>query len=96
MSQVPKNDIVALHGRVAIEIKHSPAREVVPLTADLINSGVAEPYQVAIIFGAASRMDMVQTSKLVDQLSNLSETAVYTRIYRIYTVLQPPRAEDGK
>jgi len=96
LSQVPKNDIVALHGRVVIEIKKSPAKDVVPLTADMINSGVAEPYRVAIIFGAATRIDMVQTSKLVDQLSNLSETAVHTRICRIYTVLQPPGMEDGK
>jgi len=96
LSQKPKNDIVALHSRVAIEVKRSSSKGVVPLTADLINSGTVEPYMVAIIFAAATGMDKEQTTELVEQLSNLSETAVHTRICRIYAVLGAKGIRDEK
>lgn len=96
LSQKPKNDILALHDRVAIEVKQSPSKDTVPLAADLINSGTAEPYQVAIIFAAATGTDKEQTTGLVEQLSNLSENAVYTRICRIYAVFGAKGTKNEK
>ena len=96
LSNMNKSDVEVFSGRVVIEIKKSPARDVVPLTADMVNSGVVEPYQVAIVFAVKMGMDLEQMLKLVKQLNGLSATAVFARISRIYTVLRPLMMEEGK
>ena len=86
--------MVSLHEKTVVHVKHSPDRGVVHMVADLVNAGLAEPYQVAIVFAAAIGMDPEKTQNLLAQLSGLSANAIFARIHRIYKVLQPPGTEE--
>jgi siroheme synthase len=79
----------SLYEKTVRQIRQSSETDVAHIAAELINSGLAEHCQVAIVFAAATGMNMEQTSKLLDQLNSLSDTAIYARICRIYTVLRP-------
>jgi len=92
--QMSERDMVSLHEKTVVHVKHSPDRSVVHMAADLVNAGLAEPYQVAIVFAAAIGMNPEKTQNLLAQLSGLSATAIFARIHRIYKVLQPPGMEE--
>lgn len=94
LSQMPGRDVASLHERTVMHVKRSLARGVVHIAADLINAGLSAPYQMAIVFAAGMGMDLKQTEELLEQITTLSATAIFTRIHRIYKVLQPPGMEE--
>lgn len=93
--KMPRQDIAALHKKIVTRAKHSPGTSAIHIAADLINKGIARPYQLAIVFAAGTGMDREQIEKLIAQISNLSATAVYARICRIYTVPMPPWTQEN-
>ena len=94
LARVSERNILSLHEKTAMYIRRARTGDVVQIAADLINARLAEPYQVAIVFAAATGIDLRQTHELIDQLSGLSDTAIFTRICRIYSVLKPPGMEE--
>jgi DNA-directed RNA polymerase specialized sigma24 family protein len=88
LKQMSKAAVDSLYQKTVRQIKQSPEADVAHIAAELINSGIAEHCQVTIVFAAATGMNPEQTSKLLDQLNSLSDTAIYARICRIYTALR--------
>jgi RNA polymerase sigma factor (sigma-70 family) len=67
----------------------------VNIVADLANNRhVESPSDVPIVFAAATGKNSQQVNELLDELRSLTEGAIYTRITRIYMVLQPPKKGD--
>lgn len=89
LKQMSEAAVDSLYQKTVRQIKQYPETDVAHIAAELINWGLAEPCQVAIVFAAATGMNIEQTSKLLDQLNSLSDTAIFARICRIYTVLRP-------
>lgn len=85
---ISDGDVSSLHGQTVRKAQDFGPRAVVPVAAEMINSGLAEPPQVAILFAAATGMNLPQTRRLLDDLNKLSETAVYTRISHILGVIR--------
>lgn len=87
-------DVASLYEKTLAHIKRFSSGNIVSLAADLVNAGLAEPYQVTIVFAAGAGMDLRAMRQLLDELSSFSETAVYARICRIYMVLRPPGTKE--
>lgn len=87
LARCTNRELAALHERAADQARRFPAYGVVPLAAEFINEGLAEPWQVAVVFAAAAGMDLSETHQLLTRLAGLSENAVNTRTCRMYVVL---------
>jgi len=90
LSEMSEGYVTNVHRKVTKEVERAPGTGIVHVAADLINAGLAAPYQMAIVFAAGMGMDLEQTEELIERITNLSSNAVYARICRIYTALSPP------
>lgn len=92
--QLPHEDVASLHEKTVTYLGRFPARGAVYTAADLVNLGLAKLDQVAVVFAASTGMELKQIWGLIDELNDLSAGAIYTRISRIYAVLQPPEMQE--
>jgi hypothetical protein len=84
-----------LYKKTKDQLERFSSMGVVNIVADLANNRHVEtPSDVPIVFGAATGMSQDEVKELLDELRNLTEGAIYTRITRIYMVLQPPKKGD--
>ncbi len=86
-------EVKALHDKVTAEARRWPQMGLVWLAAGLLNAGVAQAWQIPVIFAAGTGKNLEETQGLILQLSKISEEAVYTRISRMYAAFRP---EDGE
>jgi len=88
-SKYPDEKIASLHKRTVVQVERFGSMGVVNVVAGLANDHVIHaPPDVSIVFAAATGMDMKQIRQLLNKLNGLSEGAIYTRICRIFMVLQ--------
>ena len=70
-----------LHKKTRDQLERFGSAGVVNIVADLANNRYVEsPSDVPIVFAAATGMNLEQVQKLLTELRNLSEGAIYTRI----------------
>jgi len=80
---VPDREIADLCEKTAVIARHFAKNEVVTITAKVINLAFAEPRALPLVFAAAAGKDVSQIRKLLEELNNLSDIAIFTRICRI-------------
>jgi hypothetical protein len=96
MKSMPDRDIADLCEKTAVIARHSAKNEVVMITAKVINLAFAEPRALALVFAAAAGRNLSQIRKLFEELSALSDTAIFTRISRIWKLLGLVKAKKIK
>ena len=87
-------EVKALHDRVISETRRWPQMGLVWLAAGLLNAGAAQAWQIPVIFAAGTGKDIEETRGVIEQLSRISEEAVYTRISRMYAAFRPENSEE--
>lgn len=88
LSHISEEHQSRLYDSVIRQRKHSDRQGWIPLVAEMINQGYAELTQVPILMAVADGNDIPQVRKILTTLSQFSDSAVYTRISRIYAVLK--------
>jgi hypothetical protein len=91
LEQMPQKDIASLIEKSIKEARRLRLEGVVRKTAHCLNSGLARNYQIAVVFAAAIGQSPNQINKLIKELTNLSDNAIFTRISRIYRALWESR-----
>jgi cation transport regulator ChaC len=88
---MPQKDIASLIEKSIKEGRRLQLEGVVRKVAHCINSGLAKNYQVAVVFATASGQSPQEIDDLIEKLTSLSKTAIFTRISRIYRALWESR-----
>jgi DNA-directed RNA polymerase specialized sigma24 family protein len=94
LAKCPETEVKALHDRIASEASRWPQTGLVWLAAGLLNAGAAQAWQIPVIFCAGTGKDIEETRGVIEQLSKISEEAVYTRISRTYAAFRPEGGEE--
>jgi len=91
LGQMLQTDVASLMEETIKEARRLRLEGVVRKAALCFNSGLAKNYQIAVVFAAAIGQSQQEIDKLIKKVTSLSETAIYTRISRIYRALRESR-----
>jgi len=94
LSDMSTEEVADIHSLVVAETTKGDFEGVTFVAANLLNTGGAEMHQLAIVLAAGTGMDIEQIRRFIGELNGLSAGAIFTRISRIYDVLQPPEEEE--
>lgn len=94
LAHQPAEQVEALHSRTAAEAQSLPSKDVVRLFSDMINADLAKSQQVAVLFAAATGLDVQKRQELCRQLAGLSAPQIHTRVFRIRRTLRPSNREE--
>lgn len=94
LGDASEDELRSLHEQVTSEVQHNPQQGPVRLAAEMTESGVAEPWQIALILAAAAGLDLDETRQHLGRLKGLSANAVSTRRSRIYDAMALPQSKD--
>ena len=96
LSEMSDQEIEQLFARTRAEAKDISANEVVWTVAHMLNTDLAELFQIPILFIAGLKLDADQAGQELEPLFQLGQRAdgtIYARINRIMAVL---RRREGK
>jgi hypothetical protein len=90
LSHIGEEDLFHLYDRVIRQRKRPARQGWIPLVAEMINLGYADWTHLPILMAIAGGNDVLQVRGILTTLSRFSDSAVHTRISRLYAVLKSP------
>jgi DNA-directed RNA polymerase specialized sigma24 family protein len=96
LAERPEDELKQIYGVVATTSQGQVWASVPVMAAYLINAGHIQPWQLPVVFAAATDVPIDETDAFLRRLTDLSEEAVYARISRLKAALAPPSVGKGE